>query len=251
MCSEYTVKTSPKEIEEVLGKPVQNEAKDFEWGKTVRFFTKAPVLQKLEDDSLRLSLRIFPSSPMPNSRLSGLEGQSDGGTETEDIDEKQIKRIYDMKFWKIGFAVDPVLVPLSEFTEFAYWGSEIGTAQSFKIPGEKVQFAAGIGIRPFAPKGDQGSAFSILTHTATDQMLQYHHRFIALFAAEKALGYLESMTPIERFDYVIEHRYQGELEVKKIRHMAKGWEKRIENQERKLKNELRYCEVLKANGVEG
>lgn len=251
MCSEYTTKTNPKEIEKSLGVPVVDKAKDFEWGKTVKFYTQAPVIQKLNDDSLQISLRIFPTSPMPNSRLSGLEGQSDGGSETEDLDERQIKRIYDMKYWKEGFAEDPLLIPLSQFTEFAYWGPELGTAQGFKIPGSKVLFAAGIGIKPFTPKGDKGSAFSMLTHTATDQMFEYHHRLIVLLEPEKALGYLEALTPEERFNYLIENRYTGQFEVSKIRNMAKGWEKRMENQERKLKNELKYREVLKANHVEG
>jgi putative SOS response-associated peptidase YedK len=250
MCSEYQTKTSPKEIEKALGVTLLNNAEEFEWGKTIKFFNEAPVMQKNKKDELELVLKTFPTSPMPNSRLSGLEGQSDGGAD-EDIDERQIKRIYDMKYWKEGFAQTPLLVPISEFTEFAYWGEDIGTAQGFKIPKEKVMFVAAIGIKPFTPKGPPNSAFSLLTHTATEQMLEYHHRLIVLLEKDVALEYLEDMTVEERFNFLIKNRYQGPLEIHKVRNMAKGWEKRSENQARKKKHEMQYRSALAANGVEG
>jgi putative SOS response-associated peptidase YedK len=250
MCSEYTVKTKPREIEDVLGASVIDHAEAFEWGKTVKFFTQAPVIQK-SGNHYELKLRTFPTSPFPNARLSGLEGQSDSGSDNDDVDEIQIKRIYDMKLWKKGFTDDPVLIPMTEFTEFAYWGPNIGTAQGFKIPDEKVMFAAGIGLKPYTPKGEQGDGHAMLTHTATEEMLETHHRLIVLLPAKVALEYLDEMNAIERFDYLIKNRYKGPLNENKVRNMGKGWEKRIENQERKLQNELRYREVLKKVGVEG
>jgi putative SOS response-associated peptidase YedK len=251
VCSEYQTKTSPKEIEKALGVSIIDKTKDFDWGKTVKFYTEAPVLQKNKKEDVELVLRTFPSSPMPNSRLSGLEGQSDGGSDAEDVDEKQIKRIYEMKYWKDGFAHAPLLVPISEFTEFSYWGEDIGTAHGFKIPKEKVMFVAAIGIKPFTPKGPPNSAFSLLTHTATEQMLEYHHRLIVLLEKDVALEYLEDMTVEERFNFLIKNRYQGPLEVHKVRNMAKGWEKRIDTQERKKRHEMKYRHVLEANDVSG
>lgn len=250
MCSEYQTKTSPKEIEEALGVPILNHAAEFEWGSKMNFFKNGPVLQKRASGELELVLKSFPTSPMPNSRISGLEGQSDGGDE-EKSDDRQIKRIYEMALWKDGFKSHPLLIPMSEFTEFAYWGKEKGTAQGFKIPNEKVLFAAGIAIKPFKPNGPVFSGYSILTHTATPQMFEYHQRLIVLFEKRIALEYLEEMSPKERFDFTIANRYTGELEVEKIRSMAKGWEKRIDLQSLKNQRELTYRKVLEKEGVEG
>ncbi len=82
-------------------------------------------------------------------------------------------------------------------------------------------------------------------------MLEYHHRLIVILEAEKAVGYLAEMTPQERFDYLIENRYTGTFETTKVRNMAKGWEKKIDIQNSKLKNEMYYREVLKSNDVDG
>ena len=251
MCSEFQTKTSLKQIEQALATHVVDKAKDFQWGSLVRLHTQAPVLE-LGEEGPQLVMKIFPASPMPNSRLSGIGNQSEGADDGEtDSEHVQIKRIYEMSRWKEGFKSHPVLIPMSTFHEFAYWGQEIGTGQEFKIPGEKVLFAAGIAIKPFTPKGDKDSAFSILTHTATKQMLKYHHRLIVLLKSDHALEYLEPMDPETRFEYLIQHRYTGPLEVEKIRNMAKGWEKKTDLQNAKLHREMLYREVLQKEGVAG
>lgn len=80
-------------------------------------------------------------------------------------------------------------------------------------------------------------------------MLKYHHRFIILLEAEKAISYLDDMEPEERFMYVVENSYKGDLEVEKVRNMAKGWEKRVAQQEAKLHSEMKYRQVLIKEGV--
>lgn len=249
MCSEYTTKTSPKAVEKALGVPLLNWAENFEWGKTVKLYTQAPIIQR-NGNRYELSEKVFPSSPMPNARLSGIGNQSDGNDSEED-EHTQIRRIYEMPRWKDAFENRPLIVPMSSFTEFAYWGDSAGTAQDFTISNEEVLFAAGIEIKPFTPKGEKSDGFAILTHTATDQMLKYHQRLIVLLKPEDAITYLDVMSSKERFDFLIEKRYTSDLHVEKLRNMAKGWEKRIPVQTSKLEREHKYREVLRKEAVAG
>lgn len=253
MCSEFQVRATPKEIEEAMAVALHNFSdetqKGTRWDKTVRMSGTAPVLIK-HKEGLGISEKIFPVRPFPNARLSGFENQSDGG-EAGELDEAQVRRIYDVPLWKQGFATHPCLVPMTSFTEFAYWGPEMGSALKFEIPKEDIVFAAGLLVKPYTPHGKPFDGFSIVTHTATEEMLQYHHRMVAVFKGQQALGYLDKMSPSERVEYILEHRYVGDLKVEKIRAMAKGWEKRIDKQKAKLHQELRFQAKLKEEHVSG
>ena len=251
MCSEYHTPQNPKALEKILGVPFLDKTGGFDWGSKIHFYKNGPVLQKSPQGEIEMVIKSFPQSPMPNARLSGLGSQTDSSDLESDLEHAQVRRIYETKYWKDGFANHPVLVPMSSFTEFAYWGPEIGTAQAFRVPKQEAFVAAGIAMKPFTPKGPAFSAYSILTHTATEQMLRYHFRLIVLLKNKAAAGYLEEMSPEDRFRYVIENRYTGPLEHEKLRDMAKGWEKRVETQTHKLERERHYREVLDKNQVEG
>ena len=245
------VNTSSKRIEEALGNPVLNKTGKINWDNVIKFSTRAPVLQP-SDEGLELVERIFPVSPFPNSRLSGFANQSDGKEdESADPEDRQIRRIYDVPRWKKTFNAEPLLVPMTQFTEYAYWGEQAGSALGFRIPKQELFFAAALSIKPFVPKVAGAEGFSILTHTATEEMLQYHQRLIVLLPAKSALGYFEEMSAEDRFQYLIRHRYAGHLLVDKIRNMAKGWEKRVSVQKAKLHREESYRNTLKVEQVEG
>ncbi len=249
MCSEYTNKTSINEIHDALGVTLLNTTNETKWDQVVKFSMSVPVIE-IANGKPTLSLKIFPVSPMPNSRLSGVGNQTDGDDKNVN-DEIQIKRIYEMPWWKRGFSEFPIVIPMTSFREFAYWGPEKGTAQDFKLPKETVFFAAGILIKPFVPKGEANSAFSMLTHTATEQMLKYHHRLVVILEGKYAIQYLNKMPPQERFDFLLKHRYTGHLLTEKIRDMGKGWTKRVDHQESKLHKEMQYRSVLEKENVEG
>ena len=250
MCSEFMSKTSSREVEEALGVPVVVNLKERSWDKVIKFSGAAPTLAR-EGTEIACSERVFPVSPFPNSRLSGFENQSDGNDDKSADTESQIQRIYERPRWKKTFSDLPLLVPMTSFTEYAYWGPMEGSALEFSIPDEKVFFAAAIGIKPFVPKTGRENGFSILTHTASKQMLDYHQRLIVILKASVAAGYLEEMSPRDRFNYLIENRYTSELAVRKIRNMAKGWEKRIPVQIAKLDRETEYRKFLKSEDVQG
>ena len=248
MCSQFTSPKNPKAIEKSLGTKIEQSQLDFEWGKEIRFHTQTPVVMKDKSGKLKLEMRTFPVSPMPNARMSGLKGQTDGN-DKGDIDERQIERIYEKPLWKHGFEHDPLVIPMASFKEFAYWGPEIGSALAFKVPSEEVLFAAGFGIKTFTPAGPQGTGVSLITHVADDEMIMHHFRRICILPAAKVSEYLSAMSGQERFDCLSNHIYTGPLEYGVERAMAKGWEKRIEAQTQKLERELTYRETLKKEGV--
>lgn len=249
MCSEYQINTTHTKLLDALKSDIRNRTSNEEWSFTVKMTAKPPVIVK-EDSGLSLIEKVFPVRPFPNARLSGFENQSDAG-EAGSHEEAQVRRIYDVPMWKTGFSSSPCLVPVTSFTEFAYWGPEMGSVIQFQIPQEKIFFAAGLLVKPYTPPGKPGDGFAILTHTATEQMLEYHHRMIAIFRPQDAVGYLEDMSPQERAKYVLDHRYTDTLQTEKVRSMAKGWEKRVDKQKAKLEEELKFRETLKTEQVEG
>ena len=246
MCAEYQITVSNKKIQEALGVPLPDYGPTkFDHHQRVRFTVTAPVIERRAEGPV-LTSKIFPVNPFPNSRLSGL-GLDEDASETD----QDIRRIYDVPLWKKTFAENPLLVPMTSFFEPVYWGKDIGTVQEFKVPDSDVFFIAGMMMKPRVPKSDQLSGFSLLTHTATPQMLKYHQRLVTILKPESALGYLEPMTPQAKFDYLIKHRYVGELAVSKDRNMAKGWEKKVGLQEGKLHREQLYLTALKNEKVNG
>jgi putative SOS response-associated peptidase YedK len=246
MCAEYLMTVSNKKIQQALGIPLADEGPtSFDRTHRVRFTARAPVIES-RSSGPHLVEKIFPASPFPNSRLSGLGLDDDAINADQDI-----RRIYDVPLWKKTFAENPLLVPMTSFFEPVYWGKDIGTVQEFKLPGQEVFFVAGMMIKPRIPKSDQLNGFSLLTHTATPQMLNYHQRLVTILKTERAPGYLMPMTPQERFAYLIKHRYIGELAVSKDRQMARGWEKKISAQEGKLQREQIYLTALNNEKVSG
>jgi len=238
MCAEYTVKTSARKIQERLGLPVREE-QTVHFPDRIKFTNSAPVLIA----GSRLVEKIFPANPFPNARLSGV----DDADETD----QDIRRIYDVPLWKKSFSDSPALVPMTAFFEPVYWGKDIGTVQKFEVPKTDLFFVAGMLIKPRVPARPGLDGFSLLTHTATKQMMQYHQRLVTILKPDVALKYLEPMSPQERFDFLIENRYTGELDVEKDRNMAKGWEKRVAQQEAKRHREEAYRAALQREGTNG
>jgi putative SOS response-associated peptidase YedK len=262
MCSEYVLKIRPEAVEEALGTPIISHSNQTSWDMELRMGGRAPVIVA-EGDKLYFETLRFPTSPFPNARLSGFRNQSDGNDfESRDEADKEITRIYDKKLWKEGFATKPLLTPMTRFREFAYWGERKGDAIDFEIPGEDVFFAASIGIGAHEtkwekarreklgqPKPPQEQGFAIITHTATEEMLQVHQRLIVIFKAEDALGYLAINDPLERFQYIVDYRYAGHLKNEKQRTMAKGWDARVGKQIAKREREMNFRQALETEGV--
>ena len=244
MCSEYDVRATKKSIDESLDLILENLTEQDSWDIKVKFTVKAPAIE-LADGKLKIITRIFPAQPFPNARLSGVE------RDTPIDDDDLIKRIYEMPTWKKGFAERPLLLPMTTFLEPAYWGPNKGDVVGFGVPENKIMFAAGIEIKPRVPHTNALDAFALLTHTATKQMLDYHQRLVVVFKPKDAVGYLRPQTAEERFNYIINNRYTGPLNVSKKRTMVKGWEKRVDIHTAALRREERYISTLMKERILG
>lgn len=245
MCSEYIVKTTAEEIAESIDDIVKIISKEKSWNKRIKMSLTAPLIEK-QNGELVLTEGVFPTpSPFPNSRMSDLKVNRKTG-------EEELVRIYDVPSWKEGFAHAPCLIPMSSFIEPVYWGENIGAAMNFSSKKDPVLFVAGLRMirNPKLDKRDAG--FSLITHTASEQMLQYHHRLVALIEPKQAIDWLdEDLTPQERFNYLLKNRYVPEFEVEKDRMMAKKPQSRIDEQNEKLKEEMRYRQFLEDEMIGG
>ena len=233
-------KTSNRAVEEALEVSVRNLTDSATWDNRVRLTNSTPILfQPL--DEIHLQNAIFPSQPFPNARLSSL------------MPDGQISRIYEKRTWAEGFEKYRCVVPMTSFLEPVYWGDDAGSWMEFRLPKDRLIFAAAIRIRPFNPPTGKVNGFSLLTHTASEQMLKYHHRLLVLLEAEGARdwlsgGHIDAQT---KFDALLSQRYIPKFDVTCPRKLAKGWEKRTETHLESLAEETVYIEALHAEGVAG
>ncbi len=238
MCAEYEVRTSQRKIEDALQRRVGNNTGQDSWDLHVRFTDLAPVIE-LENGNLAIKKRVFPAHPFPNARLSGaVDGKN----------PSQIKKIFELPTWKQGFEKERCVVIATQFLEPAYWGPSAGAVMKFALPDNEVFFIAAIAIRPNKPATGTRNGFALLTHSATEQMLEFHHRLVVALKPEHALEYLSFppiAAPSEILEYLVNHRYAGQLNYSVARQMAKGWEKRVQAHKEDLRSELEYIETLK------
>ena len=248
MCAEYQIKATISEIQAELGFPIQKICPADSWSTRIKMSLAAPVIG-VKEGEIRLNELIFPVDPFPNARLSQLESNK---TEVADA-EDQIVRIYDIPLWKAGFEKYPCLVPMTSFFEPTYWGPFRGDVVEFRDPEHKILFVPSFLIKPREPATGKLNGFSLLTHTASKQIVGYHHRLLVFLEPQRALAYLkmEDLTAEERFEFLLAYRYVPDFNVSFDRVMAKNWERRVEDHEHALANENRYVEALKREGVKG
>lgn len=243
MCAEANIKTTDKAIREALGVPFVNKTGEVEWNKRVKLTDSFPTIDTT-GEQLELQNRVFPAVPFPNSRLSDLVMSKVTG-------EEEIVRIYERPTWRDGFTSHRCLTVLTSFFEPAYWGDDAGTIQEFSSKVDEVLFVASIKIQPKKPATGKVDGVSLLTHTPSDAMIQYHHRLLVFLKAEHAVEWIAGgkSDPYKKFEYLIQNRYVPQLETRKERTMAKGWEKRVENHLHALEDERRYMAALQAENL--
>lgn len=238
MCAEANIKTSDKAIKSALGVPFVNKTGEVEWNKRVKLTDSFPTIESV-GTQLELQSRIFPAVPFPNSRLSDLVMSKVTG-------EEEIVRIYERPTWRDGFTNQRCLTILTSFFEPAYWGDEAGTVQEFSSKDDQVLFVASIKIQPRKPATGKVDGVSLLTHTADDLMMQYHHRLLVFLRPEHGLEWIAggNADPYKKFEYLIQNRYIPNLETRRERVMAKGWEKRVDDHLHALEDEKRFMTAL-------
>ncbi len=242
MCAEYHIKAKFKDIEKILGQTVTNISSRDEWDTRVKMTVAAPAL-KIHDGKLQLDEFVFPANPFPNARMSQLESNKVKAEMIETDD--QIVPITRVPLWKSSFHKFPCIVPMTSFLEPVYWGDHQGEVVEFTDPHSEVFFVAGIFIKPRVPSTGKLNGFALLTHTASEQMLKYHHRMIVLLRPEDCLDYLKAnLSSEQRYEFLIKKRYAPKFKVSVKRKMAKGWEKRVEKHAAALADEMKYVHRL-------
>lgn len=249
MCSEFQVRTKTFEIIEALGAQIKNVSKKDAWDERIKMTRPAPVIG-VKGGEIRFNELIFPVRPFPNARLSQIESNR---TEKKiSATDDQIRRIYQVPLWKNSFEKFPCLVPMTSFYEPAYWGSHRGEIVEFSDPKETILFVPAILIKPQTPATGLFNGFSLLTHTASEQMLQFHQRLLVCLKPKFALQYLQGeFTPEERYEFLLEHRYVPRFMTSTDRKMAKGWDKRVADHEGSLVDEKKYLDILKREVAQG
>ncbi|MEK2647430.1 SOS response-associated peptidase family protein [Bdellovibrio sp. BCCA] len=231
MCSEYEITVTKKILEENLSHPIVS-GNDL-WNLRVKMSMKAPVIVA-KGDSLQVVEKTFPVMPFPNARLSGAQFLPNG--------EAVVRRISDLPTWRDGFQSNPCVVPMTAFFEPAYWGKEKGNIVRFSD--DEIMFVAGILLSPKRPPGPNLSAFALITDLATEFMLGYHHRQVKVLGRESVLPYLKAQDARQRFEILSGSPNPSEFIVGRERSMAKGWERRVAEQEAKLQQEIAFRKMM-------
>jgi putative SOS response-associated peptidase YedK len=239
MCSEYTLTASKKDIEESLGRAVKNLTGKKAWDQKIGIANTAPLLTEAG-----LIEAVFPVRPFPNARLSGSEVKERDPKLGPGKVQVDLKRIYERKAWQKGFIEGRRIAVMSTFREPAYWGENQGSVMEFSRPGELL-FVPAIQIKAQVPPVPE--AFALLTHTASEQMLEYHQRLLVLLKPEAALEWLAGgkADPEEKFEFLLQNRYVPKFEVTLQRRMAAGWKSRVLVHEAALRREQGYLSELK------
>ena len=239
MCAEYQLRASVKDVQGALRPSVKNLTGQSGWDMRVKFTLRAPVIEMVQGD-LQIVMAVFPAQPFPNARLSSVDSR----------DHESIVRVYEKPTWSEGFKSHRCLVPMTSFFEPVYWGDAAGTVQEFSDHASGLFFVPAIKIKPRVPPTGKTDGFSLLTHTASPQMLKYHHRLLVFLKPDDAVQWLvgDTVDVREKFDFLLSHRYTPELSVSQDRTMAKGWEKRASSHQDDLKEEEAYVATLKEVG---
>lgn len=249
MCAEYKVSSTVVQIRKQLNASVTNHSTNSEWNLRVKMTLRAPVLQ-MNSGEIELVEMVFPANPFPNARLSQLNSNKSGNEVAPDDDG--VTRIDQIPLWKTGFNKFPCVVPMTSFLEPAYWGTQAGKVVEFSDPENEVLFVPSILIRPRVPPTSILNGFSLLTHTASDQMLHYHHRLLMFLRPHKAASYLKLGSEIssdERIEFLLENRHVPQFKTSIDREMANGWRSRVEKHEAALRSEQRYSAALQREGI--
>lgn len=248
MCSEYTVKFSQKDLEAALSRAVVNTTGERTWDKKVGIAGTGPLLVE-DGKDIKLIEATFPVRPFPNARLSGSESKEQDPALGPSKPKVDLVRIYDRATWKKGFIEGRRLAVMSTFREPAYWGEDQGTVKEFSLADQPLLFVPAIKIKAQVPKVDE--AFALLTHTASEQMLQYHQRLLVLLKPKDAIEWLigGKADPEEKFEFLLKHRFVPTFEATTQRKMAAGWKPRVLQHESALRRELAYRDELKKKRI--
>lgn len=250
MCAEFMIRASNQKIRRALGLPPGLD--DEEWSSHVRLYGQAPVIVAQPSDG-QVDVALKPmgfslkpqGTPYPtfNARLLSW-------------DERKNRAVpfFEKPTWKKPLNDHRCLVPMSGFIEPIYSGDYAGQMVQFKPVSGETLFAAGLyddGVDK--ETGEIYEGFTLVIHVPSPFVLKVgHHRQPLFLKPEHARQWIEPsflaprLDPKQALEFLLKNRYTPELEVETVRTMARGWEKRIAESEKKHQAELQFIERIRS-----
>lgn len=249
MCAEFMIQASNQRIRRALGLPAGSD--DEEWSSHVRLYGQAPVIVAGRRDG-RQEVALKPmgfslkprGTPYPtfNARLLSWDER-----------KNRVVPLFEKPTWKKPLNDRRCLVPMTGFIEPIYSGEYAGQMVQFKPVSGETLFAAGLyddGVDQ--ETGEVYEGFTLVIHVPSPFVLKVgHHRQPLFLEAQHALEWIEPsfltprIDPKQALEFLLKNRYQPELEVETARSMARGWEKRVAENEKKHRAELQFIERIR------
>jgi len=241
MCAEFMIRASSQKICTGLGLPPRQEEVD--WNLHARLYSKSPVVIRKANAAVvkAMGFSLKPKgTPYPtfNTRLMSW-------------DEKKAKivRFFEKPTWKGPVREHRCLVPISGFIEPIYSGEHAGEMVEFEPESREILYSAGL----YSDEVDKATGkiyegFSLMIHTPSEFVLKTgHHRQPVFLKPGKAKDWIRSeiVEPEWAFEFLREHRYMPAIRVETVRQMARGWEKRVADSDRKHRTELEFIARIK------
>lgn len=243
MCAEYLIRGNIRKGLRQAGIAITEQREDEELVRRIRLFSFAPVIVQadgkflLEDMQFSLKPKGVPY-PTFNARI-----------ESWDEKKKKVVPIFEKPTWKKPFLTSRCLVPISAFVEPIYVGDHAGEMVQFSERDDLLLLAAGIYERSVDKKTvEEYSGFSLVMDAPSDFVLKTgHHRQPVLLNPGKADEWLQEdeIDPDWGFKFLKTNRANPKLKVDTDRKMAKGWERRIAENQAKVEKELKFIEKKK------
>ncbi len=242
MCAEFMIRASNQKITRALG--IAPGPDEFDWDVHARLYSEAPVIvQEKGETQLRpMGFSLKPRDiPYPtfNARLLSWDEK-----------KKKIVPITEKPTWKGPLKQQRCLIPMSAFIEPVYKGDHAGEMVMFKDEGDEMLFCAGLYDESVNHKtGEVYEGFTLIIHTPSEFVLNTgHHRQPIFLAPDDARTWLDwkEIKPEDTVDFLLDKRLLPDLKIEKSRSMAKGWEKRVSEFERKLEKEMQFMNKLEA-----
>lgn len=251
MCAEMTLRATASGIQDSLGRSflIQTPAgeshahdRDFQWDLHLRLYGPTPVLV-FEDSKLILREMKFSLKP-PQTRFSSFNAR----LASWDPQHRKALKIYQKKTWSKAFRQSRALVPMTGFIEPIYRGEAAGHALEFqRQDGELMWVPALYEESVDAQTGEIYQGFALILHSAGEFVLTSgHHREVVQLRPEDAIEWLceKNLNDQELYDLLLTRRFHPELQAHVSRSLARGWEKRVHENEIKLQRELDFLRHL-------
>ncbi len=244
MCAEFMIRASDQKIRAGLGLPPGRDDQDeVDWNLHARLYSKAPVVVREANAAVikKMGFSLKPKgTPFPtfNTRLLSW-------------DEKKglIVPFFEKPTWRGPLREHRCLVPISGFIEPIYSGEHGGQMVQFKPRSGEILYGAGLFADEIDKEtGEVYEGFSLMIHTPSDFVLKIgHHRQPLFLTPETAKEWIQpqKIEPEWAVEFLTENRYMPDLEAETVRLMARGWEKRVAESEKKHRSELQFIERLK------